>query len=130
MDGLAEALDNLEIQYTYHEHEGSEGPTSNGCYFYPVYHEHETSCYCPGPSRFAGPVYLQNANGSYTRYSFICNNCGKENGYNHNNPYGSSANFCVAGSVLCGKTPGGTIESYILGCGKDETTVESVTIIY
>ena len=41
-----------------------------------------------------------------------------------------AAHKCRDAYYNCGKTPGGTIDSYALGCGKTEETVESVTIKY
>lgn len=130
VDGLAEALDNLEIQYTYHEHTGSEGTTANGCYIMPVIHTHLTNCYCAGTLYDTGQRQ-EAIHPTWTAYYIVsrCSGCGATPWLMTNGGRDESWKLgTTCGALICGKT--NTVEGYILGCGKDETTVESVTIKY
>lgn len=114
----------MNVQYTYHVHEGAEGSTSNGCYTNAVYHSHTNNCYksCSGS--------LTKTSSSDDQYVFKCNTCGGTNYRTkhdwENNP---SVRSCNLPKISCGKTTA-TIEKYSLGCGKTEDTIESATIIY
>ena len=124
---MVQALDTLEIQYTYHVHEGSEGTNENGCYTTPVYHSHMTSCYttCPGTAIVHNGTVTDCA-----RWQVTCNICGTT-GYrwDPNKNYVPSNEPCTYTYLICGKTTS-TIEEYVLGCGKTTDTIESATIIY
>lgn len=119
VDGMSEILDNLDVQYTYHVHEGSESATANGCYTKAIYHSHINSCYiqCSGTANSKG--------GAGNAWKYTCNKCNKDYWV------GSwGADFpCTEKILSCGKTSS-TIDNYTLGCGKTEETIESATIIY
>ena len=123
MDGLAQALNNLNIVYTYHEHEGSEGASPNGCYTKVVQHGHVDSCYtqCTGTHKYGGYNYTENNGTIY--YVKPCNVCGKDDrGTN------TSDVKCTNKTLSCNIDS--SILNYELGCGKTEDTIESVTIVY
>lgn len=147
---MAEALDNLQVQYTYHVHTGSAGTTANGCYTKPSYHVHT------GNSSTYGGCYTTVVSDNPT-----LGNHNTTGGYNMNG--GGSMECCVlCGATLtfgdanfnthyteafgkgcpknivkhnytygpsCGKTTN-TVEGYVLGCGKTTDTIESATIIF
>ena len=124
MDGKQDSVSNLNIIYTYHEHEGISDTTANGCYTTPVYHSHESSCYvtCTGTM-----VRVDSYKAGYpetTFYVLKCNKCGAED-------TGTSKNDkpCYIKTTNCGKNTN-TLDHYSLGCGKTEDTIESATIIY
>ena len=132
MDGLAQALDNLEVQYTYHVHEGSAGTTANGCYTKAEVHNHVTTCYakCTG-TIIANGQNTQNSDGTYNCMG-TCNSCGKVptlSGFTTSKKNGDSLGSCIfrTSTLICGKS---TNAIYALGCGKTEETIESATIIY
>ena len=52
--GVADGLSKVNVQYTYHVHEGNASTTANGCYITPIYHNHSSSCYV----RCNGPMYV------------------------------------------------------------------------
>ena len=136
VDGMSEVLDNLDVQYTYHVHEGSEGTTANGCYTKAVYHSHMDSCYAQATGTIVQiPTY--NDGGIYA-FDYRCNRCntttgtirGDTNeGIHDEQGQLSGTHNCGYSITVCGKTTD-TVESYSLGCGKTEETVESVTITY
>ena len=123
---MQQALDNLDVQYTYHVHEGSEGTSANGCYTTPVYHNHISSCtnICKGTMICVGGGEV---NGSYM-HGYKCNYCGRQefSGGSEKPPWSCGKNL---GGYGCGMS-NTTIIGYTLGCGKTEETVESVTITY
>ena len=123
---MAEVLDNLDVQYTYHVHEGSEGITANGCYTAPVYHAHSNSCYssCNGSWKYSSSF---NEDGE-TYYRVKCSGCGGADTFIKHEWESGKIYSCRTRILTCNKT--GFIENYVLGCGKDETTIESVTILY
>lgn len=123
---MTETLDNLEVQYTYHKHEGTEGTTANGCYIKPVYHVHRNSCYS---TPCGGSLYVSYVNGTAS-YNITCNRCG-QTGFVGQTWWdnGSVSRVCSNKSIICGLTTS-TIDSYTLSCGKTENTIESATIIY
>ena len=112
---MAQALDNLDVQYTYHVHEGNEGSTANGCYTNAV-HTYESYTYqCPGTN-----TILRTSDG---------NHAGSAGKYNCDAYCGNFGNY----GKKCTATRTGTrivSTTYSLGCGKTEDTIESVTIIY
>ena len=121
-------MDNLNIVYNYHEHEGSEDSTANGCYTKAVYHSHTSSCYkyCSGVWVYRGKE--EDSHGT-KQGVYTCSVCGHE--YRAGAPYidgGGAGQSCGQRSLNCSR--GGTIETYKLGCGKTEDTIESATIIY
>ena len=117
---MQQTLNNLEVQYTYHVHEGSSGDTANGCYTTPEYHTHTDSCYetitgrWSKTSDYTGAVYVK------------CTRCGAK----------GTAGMGLEGTVHCSgksltcKIDTTIIIAYTLGCGKTEDTIESATIIF
>lgn len=133
--GVADGLSKVNIQYTYHNHEGSEGTAANGCYTTAVCHSHISSCY----ARCNGPMYVtkkgtQNSGGSWDA-PIQCDWCGG------GDTWTAAAQQQHVGQEFpryrcqrvtgysCGKTTS-TVEKYTLGCGKTTETIESATIIY
>ena len=115
LDGMAEIFDNLEVQYTYHVHEGIEGSTANGCYINPV-HTYETYTYqCPGYN-----TILRTSDGNHP------GSAGKYNCDAYCANFGKKDEKCQA--IRTGTRISST--TYTLGCGKTNETVESVTITY
>ena len=121
---MNQALENLDIQYTYHVHEGSAGTTANGCYFMPVYHQHIDTCYT-----LIRGYYRVSGNG-YGGVWLECDLCGrKESGGEGSSLKNQRCyNGCQENRLTCTRT--GVIERYSLGCGKNENTIESATIIF
>ena len=115
---MQQVLDNLDVQYTYHVHEGSAGTTANGCYTLPVYHAHSNSCY----KTCGGKQTIVSSNSSYMKVK--CTSCGDTS--NEDPDY--DVFICGVTTLICNKA--GTISSYKLGCGKTIETIESATIIY
>lgn len=115
---MSEVLDNLNVQYTYHVHEG-DGTSATGCYV-AVYHEHASGCYTTVNYRY-------DIGADESGVFAICPNCGNKQ------MVAADGEKCYKGctykSLVCGKATT-TIEKYALGCGKTEETVESVTITY
>lgn len=129
IDGQQNIYDNLQVEYTFHKHEGSPGSVANGCYFYPIYHQHDTSSPCYVPAQWSSNYQHMGADPvNPGNEVYRCRSCGT---YMYartgTNP---AAHKCRDAYYNCGKTPGGTIDSYTLGCNKTEETVESVTIKY
>lgn len=134
--GVADGLSKVNIQYTYHVHEGSSGETANGCYTMPQYHVHSAyggSCY--------SPIYhWHGTNGCKYEEGWKCDRCivCRTNGCvdlcgGSCGPYyywscGISEGQVTGYSISCGLT--NAIIGYSLGCGKTTTTIESATIIY
>lgn len=148
VDGLNQALDNLDVQYTYHVHEGSAGTTANGCYTKATYHVHTGSsssgggCYTKSTSSTTCGrslyKYQPDAYTSPSTWNVACSSCGE--GYTS-----GTASYCeqyIASKPKCTKTIStstvtltcgmttSTITGYVLGCGKTTDTIESATIIY
>ena len=119
-EGLTSAMENIDIQYTYHEHQG-ESFTNGGCYTVPVYHSHTNSCYSKCPSTI---YYL---NSTDTQSQFRCNKCGWQ-GYIDKVHNPRTGDPCPNSVISCSLT--GTIIAYDIGCGKTTDTVESATIIF
>ena len=110
---MQQALDNLEVVYTYHVHEGASD-MGTGCYTTPVYGYNYQSCYhiCHYSS---GEVCHIHPVGSIPNCGFdggVFNGYQYSNGYTHNVAVSSYINY------------------YTLGCGKDGNTIESATIIF
>ena len=113
--GQQNIYDNLEVQYTYHVHEGSESATANGCYTNPV-HTYETYTYqCPGYN-----TILRTSDGNHP------GSAGKYNCDAYCANFGKKDEKCQA--IRTGTRIASTI--YELGCGKTEETIESATIIF
>lgn len=118
---MAEALDNLEVQYTYHEHKDSAGNVtteeylsdSGGCYTQKQERKETTPILC---SR-NGYVASENA---YNNWGY-CSKCGGEVylGPSGGNMYGKYISHTHSLGYY-----------YYLGCGKTTDTIESATIIY
>lgn len=122
VDGQNNVAENLDIQYTYHKHEG-EASKGTGCYTKSVKHKHKASCYteCTGTL-----TYLREYLGES---QYQCTECNTIFYYGAPDNNGAAAGrVCSEQSVTCGKT--NVIESYDVGCGKTEDTVESAVIIY
>ena len=134
---MAEALDNLDIQYTYHVHKGSAGTSANGCYTKAQYHAHVSSCYTAATgSIYADPNYYPTDSSGNYLWGYYCNTCGTLvgkfgvwEGASFNQGVSSGTHNCGYTVVSCGKTTS-TITGYTLGCGKTEQTIEGATIIY
>ncbi|MCM1388125.1 MAG: hypothetical protein NC231_12415 [Bacillus sp. (in: Bacteria)] len=113
-DGFNKAMDGVDISYVYHEHNGEQSGAGTGCY--QGYHVHTNSCpyyekdegECGGGFEFHdGWFYCkrcsyagagQHPNSSHHRYSTE---------YTCGSPYN-------AWRIVCGKTPGVSIESATL----------------
>ena len=128
IDGKQNFVENLNIQYNYHIHEGTPNIIANGCYKTPVYHSHTTNCY-----RYCSGVWVfvkrdENEHG-VTQDFYRCSN-GCSIGY-VGSPYkngSGSGNPCSNRSLSCSLS--GTIETHTFGCGKTDSTIESAIIIY
>ena len=128
---MANVTDNLNIQYIYHVHEGSAGSISNGCYTKPMYHSHISSCYSSHAASW-NHTGEHVPTGTERQWACIyqCSVCGQK--YPQNNVEGT--HYTIApeqthSTLICTKSTS-TIDNYILGCGKDETDIESAIIIY
>lgn len=125
----------ISVAANYHEHEGSP-TTGGGCYTVEIRHSHTNSCYatctvttsgCRGEGNY-------NVNGmmhcpctvthsSCGRGSYDSEHVHPDDGNSHRGTSTSTHSYlrCSLGTGITG---------YDLGCGKDETTVESYTINY
>lgn len=157
-DGLEKALDNVEIQYTYHSHTGTVSG-GGGCYTVPIYkqHVHTDACYAYTTHKHTSSCISKTT--SYTKtcgcsssysYDYVaCPSCGhghphdmtgqhcnKEVGTGYNYEYGKCDHALNDGySLVCGKTAGQRyssegIESYALGCEKTTSSIDSATIVF
>lgn len=126
-DGLAK-VNNASIVYTYHKHKGT---AKNGgeCYT-PLYrqHVHTSSCYTTVGGVCQCSAY---AGRWYNDTIFRCEVCG-HGGHGPGGICGASTTQTV---VACGKQqgvryPSEGIETYVLSCGKTESTIEAATIHY
>ena len=116
---MAQALDNLEVSYTYHVHKG-DSTNGGGCYdkenmvqFISKYETKYVSC----TGRLEA---YSDENGSSAK----CNKCGFLRG-------------APDAGLVCGYARATQVpvydtrqEGWLLNCGKTEETVESVTIKY
>lgn len=128
VDGQQNAAGNLNIEYTYHVHQGSEGSTANGCYTKAVYHSHGSNCYCNGQYTYNG-VYVGNCSLQDDKiYPITCNKCGQYQQW-YGRDMGRYGAYSPCGAFICSKSTTTPI-SYTLGCGKTEETIESAKIIY
>ena len=117
VDGMAQALDNLNIQYTYHSHSGT-ADNGLGCYTIPIRHTHENSCYTT-----VYGVYEKTSDWTGSVYD-RCTRCGDTQGVGLEGVthcYGTNLTCTIDTTIISG---------YSLGCGKTEETIESATIIY
>ena len=108
---MAEVLDNLDVQYTLHVHDG-DGTIVSGCYG-------NVTRTCPG-------TWIPTAASTYSgtwKTKYQCSSCGVTGTYKSDH-----VNSTTNPSGLCGCTR--TITSIGLICGKTTETVESVTITY
>ena len=109
-EGMTNAMDNFNIVYTYHEHEGSEGTEANGCY---TTANNILTGY--------GTHNLRATNEYYDVHMWMeCIYCGGR---------WLNCNIPQYYNPTCDKQPQYNT-TYTLGCGKTEETIESVTIIY
>ncbi len=123
IDGQKNAIQNLNITYTYHTHEG-EAAAGTGCYTVPVYHSHINTCLgtttnsC-GCTTDRGWHEVPNNGSPYP----ACDHCGHF--YHQSSPcgFGTTTSY-----YKCGLDQ--AIEGYSLGCGKTEQTIETATIKY
>ena len=122
IDGLAQIMDNLNIQYTYHTHIGDTN-IGGECYMKNP-HTHSTYCY---------PAVNCNRKSSEhpdkPGWWYFLGNCSNghqvtilELGY-----LGGGIGYCSRCSFICGID---TSDTYVTSCGKTEETIESATIIY
>ena len=141
---MANALDNLDVQYTYHVHEGSASTTANGCYT----KENYETCNVTSSSKYLGKSQSENG-----YYGFSGTRCTNGNHYyvteiTYNHSFCGNTHIIYSAECSCasdGWTPhyqsrvvtagGGTsshsiFTGYDVGCGKTEDTIESATIIY
>ena len=125
----------ISVAANYHEHEGSP-TTGGGCYTKEIRHTHSSSCYKTCTIIYSGCKTAVEKNDNQIRctYTITHRNCGEperessrwhaDDGNSHvNNDSTSTHQYLV-----CNQGTG--ITGYDLGCGKDETTVESYTINY
>ena len=123
IDGQANAIDNLDITYTYHYHEG-DATNGGGCY------EKVTS------SRVCGSIYLKReyyrghtchaACNSYYEKEYACRGCGNVTGWQ-----------CAGGGNSCGSMGGQVGGNHIITstgwqptCGYSQGQVLTATIVY
>lgn len=133
VDGKQDSMDNLNIVYTYHVHEGSAGVTANGCYTTPIYHSHISTCYSEEKTCYATPSERYIDGRTWIGYDHSA--CGaswdgvdwKDGSSGYNSSYNAYSHTYK--NLICNKT-NSTIDDYVLGCGKTEDTIESATIIY
>ena len=129
MDGFENATENIDIQYTYHEHTGTSS-TKGGCYTVDVACGGTKDLKLNSPSCYNGRSwgnchtssgYVCSTHGCYYDSSkgqmnckcpghYECKSCGAV----HDSLYG-----------ICNVT-----RSYTVGCGKTTDTIESATIIF
>ena len=110
VDGMANALDNLDVQYTYHVHSG-DASTIGGCYG-------NITKQCPGR-------YITTKESWFNRcwWSVItCNSCG----VSWTNEDGDYAYKAGSDRGKCTRA----VSGIGLSCGKTEQTIASATIIY
>lgn len=126
-DGLAEAQ-NASLIYNYHQHTGSPAK-GTGCYTKPIYHQHVDSCIqreaCNGQASDIHKTNLgyYNEDGKeFADWEFECSVCGHVSLKAH-----VDINH-VRETYVCGKTT--EITGWTLGCGKNEKTIESATIVF
>lgn len=118
-DGQQNVTQNLDIQYTYHVHQGDS--TAGGACYSP--HIHTNTCgtpiYCTNLYSYWRDVGLPTAYEVYD-YHGTCTNCGAA-AVTHWNP----------GTVNCTKcTSCGLDGMYEFSCGKTEQTIETAVITY
>ena len=118
---MAQTLDNLEVQYTYHVHEGNSS-TVGGCYNIPYYYySYPQDVYC---------YHHNKGSAGYEQGTFYrCNDCGNTAwDYFPPTKIGTTTAYSYGYSVPSNGTE--ISKTYELGCGKTEKTIESATIIY
>lgn len=122
--GLNEELNGVSISYIYHQHTG-DNVSGGGCFVVPVTHRHKEDCYKKVSSSEYGCYIVEwhdTTDGDYEGhdYKIYTMSCGMViHGTN------SSHTHEIA---VCGKE--NVIEGYALGCGKNESSIESATIIF
>ena len=110
---MAQSLDNLQVQYTYHVHEG-DGTSATGCYKAQI-----NTC--------SNVLYATDSNGnSYDEGDVIYHIC-SIHGVVGCAPWETWISAGKPVTRVCGTNMG---TKYVLNCGKTEETIESVTIIY
>lgn len=153
-DGMKDAMNNSNIQYTYHSHSGNN-ISGGGCYTVEDIHNHANECYtitttiktvksynvrdsgkkydcCNGAGAVTWAVFYDvvekdsdnNIISSKVQEGTIIG-CGQCVGTKANQGVGTSNN-----KVLNCSIPEGVLLGYALGCGKTENTIESATIVF
>lgn len=121
IDGFNKELDGISINYIYHSHSGNSN-TKGGCYTKAI-HNHTESC-----SKEYGThhvVFTEHYDGA--RVYMKCTYCGLGGYY--------SDGWDIGDWGTCEKnikryTCGSPAQSYGLGCGKTENSIESATIVF
>lgn len=152
-DGMKDAMNNYNIQYTYHSHTGNNS-SGGGCYFIENIHKHANDCYTITTTvktvnsynvRDSGKKY-DCCNGAAVTWAVFYNIVEKDADNNVLNSYkqegtiigcgtcvGTKANQGVGttnNNVLNCSIPEGVLLGYELGCGKTEETIETATVVF
>lgn len=99
-DGMKNAMDNIEITYTYHEHKGSQ-EVQGGCYTNPVYHYHSDDCYIPCSGYLVSYESEWDNKDQAIRHWYRCNTCN----YYWGSACGDGKAFpCTQKLLVCTKT--------------------------
>ena len=125
----------IKLTANRHQHTGSP-TTGGGCYTTEIRHTHTSSCYATCTIVYSGCKTAVEKNDDQIRctYTITHRNCGQpereasrwhaDDGNSHvNNDTTSTHQY-----LICNQGTG--VTGYALGCGKNETTIESYTVSY
>lgn len=119
-DGLNEKLNGISISYVYHQHTGSAS-NGSGCYTKGV-HYHNSSCGIKYGTHHVVSTEHFDGGSNYMECTY-CHQGGYSDSW-HTGDWGTC--YSHEAGLGCGVIP--PINSYTLGCGKNENTIESATI--
>lgn len=120
-DGLNGKLNGISISYVYHQHTGSAS-SGSGCYTKGI-HNHTSSCGIKYGTHHVVNTDHYDGGNVYRE----CIYCGM-GGYVYDDWHTGDWGTCYSNQV--GYSCGSPTNSYALGCGKTENTIESATIIF
>ena len=117
MDGINQALDNVTITYTYHNHTGENG---TGCYTTAIKHSHTSAC-----NRTIACTCSSYKGDTSNPDDIVCGRCG-----HHVARHGGGGKCSKTETTIGCGIGEGTVTGYNLGCGKTETTIETAYIVF
>lgn len=133
-EGYAQSINSVAISYTYHKHTNGNGDivtkatvyssaAPGGCYI-AAGHKHNAITTCSTTTTKTKKTH------THSMHAGTCPHCGHVTHEGDTDSNGYANHSCTYTSTTTSYTCGSPTNTWKLGCGKTESTIESATIIF